>query len=143
MADHGAGTELYSGQLIGILELVWGEGWLSPGGPEEVASAIKGIEFNLEILDGGIDAGMRDCSGPTEMMNNSWLGLSFLENNTKRVGKEIFERDTIKRTFASTNFELRSDVGGDCITIFFSTLQVRTNLQKSTISSKAEIDSGA
>jgi phosphoethanolamine N-methyltransferase len=61
MADHGTGGELYSGQLIGMLELVWGEGWLSPGGPEEVAAAIEGIDFRGKtVLDigcgvGGID----------------------------------------------------------------------------------------
>jgi phosphoethanolamine N-methyltransferase len=61
MADHGAGGELYSGQLIGMLELVWGEGWLSPGGPQEVATAIQGIDFRGKtVLDigcgvGGID----------------------------------------------------------------------------------------
>jgi hypothetical protein len=54
MADHGAGGELYSGRLIGMLELVWGEGWLSPGGPEEVAAAIIGISFaGKSVLDIG------------------------------------------------------------------------------------------
>lgn len=58
MADHGAGDELYSGQLIGMLELVWGEGWLSPGGPEEVAAAIKGISFaGKSVLDIGCGVG--------------------------------------------------------------------------------------
>lgn len=58
MADHGAGGELYSGQLIGMLELVWGEGWLSPGGPDEVAAAIKGIDFRGKtVLDIGCGVG--------------------------------------------------------------------------------------
>ena len=58
MADHGASAELYSGQLIGMLELVWGEGWLSPGGPEEVAAAIKGISFaGKTVLDIGCGVG--------------------------------------------------------------------------------------
>ncbi len=61
IANHGAGAELYSGRLIGMLELVWGEGWLSPGGPAEVAAAIAGISFaGKTVLDigcgvGGID----------------------------------------------------------------------------------------
>src|SRR5262245_25232810 len=61
MADLGTGAELYSGQLIGMLELVWGEGWLSPGGPEEVAAVINGIDFRGKtVLDigsgvGGVD----------------------------------------------------------------------------------------
>jgi ubiquinone/menaquinone biosynthesis C-methylase UbiE len=58
MADHGAGGELYSGQLIGMLELVWGEGWLSPGGPEVVAATIKGISFaGKTVLDIGCGVG--------------------------------------------------------------------------------------
>ena len=40
-AEDGSG-ELYTGQLIGMLELVWGEGWLSPGGPDEVAAVDRG-----------------------------------------------------------------------------------------------------
>ena len=39
-ADHGSG-ELYTGQMIGMLEAVWGEGWLSPGGPEEVGARCR------------------------------------------------------------------------------------------------------
>ena len=58
MGDHGADGELYSGQLIGRLELVWGEGWLSPGGPEEVAAAIEGIDFRGKtVLDIGCGVG--------------------------------------------------------------------------------------
>ena len=58
MADQGAGGELYSGQLIGMLELVWGEGWLSPGGPDEVATAIKGVDFRGKtVLDIGCGVG--------------------------------------------------------------------------------------
>ncbi len=53
-----ASGELYSGQLIGMLELVWGEGWLSPGGPDEVAAVIKGIDFNGKtVLDIGCGVG--------------------------------------------------------------------------------------
>jgi len=58
MADQSAGGELYSGQLIGMLELIWGEGWLSPGGPEEVATTIKGIDFRGKtVLDIGCGVG--------------------------------------------------------------------------------------
>lgn len=57
-AEHGTGGELYSGQLIGMLEMVWGEGWLSPGGPPEVAAAIKGISFaGKTVLDIGCGVG--------------------------------------------------------------------------------------
>lgn len=58
--DHGDG-ELYDPTLIGLLELVWGEGFLSPGGPDEVARVLDGIDLaGCSVLDigcgvGGID----------------------------------------------------------------------------------------
>src|SRR5262245_33334676 len=58
MAEDGTGGELYSGQLIGMLGLVGCEGGLSPGGPEEVATAIKGIDFRgKSVLDIGCGVG--------------------------------------------------------------------------------------
>lgn len=56
-----ASGELYGGNLISMLEIVWGEGWLSPGGPEEVARLVEGEDFSEKsVLDigcgvGGID----------------------------------------------------------------------------------------
>jgi SAM-dependent methyltransferase len=61
MAEHGEAGELYTGNLISMLELVWGEGWLSPGGPDEVARVLDGLDLaGKSILDigcgvGGID----------------------------------------------------------------------------------------
>jgi ubiquinone/menaquinone biosynthesis C-methylase UbiE len=61
MADDGEEGELYTGNLISLLEVVWGEGWLSPGGPEEVARILHGLDLaGKSILDigcgvGGID----------------------------------------------------------------------------------------
>jgi hypothetical protein len=44
--------ELYHSELIGMLELIWGEGWLSPGGPDEVVRLIEGADLhNKPILD--------------------------------------------------------------------------------------------
>ena len=60
MAERNA-AELYSKALVGMLEVVWGEGWLSPGGPEEVARAVDSVDFaGKTVLDigcgvGGID----------------------------------------------------------------------------------------
>lgn len=65
----GAENELYTEELIGLLEAVWGEGWLSPGGPEEVARIIAGLEVRgKEVLDigcgvGGIDFLLLDGHG--------------------------------------------------------------------------------
>lgn len=57
MSEHKSG-ELYSGALIGMLEIVWGEGWLSPGGPEEVVRALDGIPVEgKQVLDIGCGVG--------------------------------------------------------------------------------------
>jgi phosphoethanolamine N-methyltransferase len=56
-----ASGELYGGNLISMLEIVWGEGWLSPGGPDEVARLVDRVDFTgKSVLDigcgvGGID----------------------------------------------------------------------------------------
>jgi phosphoethanolamine N-methyltransferase len=50
--------ELYPRNLIGMLEAVWGEGWLSPGGPEEVERIIAGIDVAGKlVLDVGCGVG--------------------------------------------------------------------------------------
>lgn len=59
-ADHGSG-ELYTGQMIGMLETVWGEGWLSPGGADEVGRVVAGIDFaGKSVLDIGCGVGGAD-----------------------------------------------------------------------------------
>ncbi len=51
----------YGMAMVGALELIWGEGFLSPGGPEEVAASLAGRDIRgCEVLDigcgiGGID----------------------------------------------------------------------------------------
>lgn len=48
----------YSDALIDFLEVVWGEGYLSPGGAEEVARILEGADLEgLEVLDIGCGSG--------------------------------------------------------------------------------------
>ncbi|QYK42641.1 MAG: methyltransferase domain-containing protein [Paracoccaceae bacterium] len=50
--------ELYHDRLIRFLEGLWGEGFLSPGGPEEVARILDGRRLDgLSVLDIGCGAG--------------------------------------------------------------------------------------
>lgn len=50
--------ELYPPKLIAMLERIWGEGWLSPGGPEEVAAILEGMDIRGQaVLDIGCGAG--------------------------------------------------------------------------------------
>lgn len=59
-AEHGSG-ELYTSQMIGMLETVWGEGWLSPGGADEVGRVVAGIDFaGKSVLDIGCGVGGAD-----------------------------------------------------------------------------------
>jgi phosphoethanolamine N-methyltransferase len=57
-----AAEEHYPNRLISMLEIVWGEGWLSPGGPEEVDRLLDGIDLRgKSVLDIGCGAGGVDC----------------------------------------------------------------------------------
>ena len=50
--------ELYHDQMIDMLERVWGDGWLSPGGPAEVARLLEGMDLRgKNLLDIGCGAG--------------------------------------------------------------------------------------
>ena len=56
--DDTEGVELYHSRLVGMLESLWGDGWLSPGGPEEVARLLDGFDLKgKSVLDIGCGAG--------------------------------------------------------------------------------------
>lgn len=49
---------LYDTQVIGFLEEIWGDGFLSPGGPEEVARVLNGVDVaGRHVLDIGSGSG--------------------------------------------------------------------------------------
>ena len=57
------GGELYHARMIRVLEGVWGEGFLSPGGPDEVARIVGGHDLHgLSVLDIGCGAGGIDIA---------------------------------------------------------------------------------
>lgn len=48
----------YDDSSISFLETLWGEGYLSPGGPEEIRAVLQGIDPDgLEVLDIGCGSG--------------------------------------------------------------------------------------
>ncbi|MBI2718080.1 MAG: methyltransferase domain-containing protein [Rhizobiales bacterium] len=56
--DQDTPHEFYSDDLVDILERLWGDGWLSPGGPEEVGRLIQGVDLaGKTVLDVGCGAG--------------------------------------------------------------------------------------
>jgi SAM-dependent methyltransferase len=57
------GGELYHQRLIDMLQVVWGEGFLSPGGTEEVARLVGNADLRgLAVLDIGCGAGGIDIA---------------------------------------------------------------------------------
>jgi len=57
------GAELYGAKLIRILEAIWGEGFLSPGGEAEVARLVAGMDLaGRAVLDIGCGAGGIDVA---------------------------------------------------------------------------------
>jgi len=55
--------ELYHGDLIHMLEAVWGDGFLSPGGPDEVGRVVQAIDLRGKaVLDIGCGAGGIDIA---------------------------------------------------------------------------------
>jgi hypothetical protein len=52
------GEHLYDDAMVAFLETLWGEGYLSPGGPEEVARVLRGLDLSgLAVLDIGCGSG--------------------------------------------------------------------------------------
>jgi len=54
--------EHYPEPVIGFLEMLWGRGWLSPGGPEELSRLLDNEDLrDRHVLDIGCGAGGIDC----------------------------------------------------------------------------------
>jgi ubiquinone/menaquinone biosynthesis C-methylase UbiE len=57
------GGELYHGQMVAMLQVIWGEGFLSPGGLEEVARLVADADLQgVSLLDIGCGAGGIDLA---------------------------------------------------------------------------------
>jgi SAM-dependent methyltransferase len=51
-------TQDYDDALVALLELVWGEGYMSPGGPDEIRMIVEGVELaGKDVLDLGCGTG--------------------------------------------------------------------------------------
>lgn len=51
-------TQAYDDQLVALLEALWGEGYLSPGGDEETARVLEGLDLDgKRMLDIGCGTG--------------------------------------------------------------------------------------
>ncbi|MCR9115184.1 MAG: methyltransferase domain-containing protein, partial [Rhodobacteraceae bacterium] len=53
-----ASEEHYDDQFAAFLEEIWGEGYMSPGGPEEVARVLDGLDLRgKRVMDIGCGTG--------------------------------------------------------------------------------------
>ncbi len=60
--SHEAHEDEYNESLIETLQLIWGAGFMSPGGPEAVHRILKGCDLrNKSVLDIGSGLGGIDC----------------------------------------------------------------------------------
>jgi phosphoethanolamine N-methyltransferase len=54
-------SEEYDDELVSLLQLVWGKGFLAPGGPESVLRCVAGVDLaGAEVLDIGCGIGGAD-----------------------------------------------------------------------------------
>jgi SAM-dependent methyltransferase len=97
MRETQAGA-LYGEPLIGMLEIVWGEGWLSPGGPDEVDRIVAGIDFTgKRVLDigcgiGGIDFHLAEKYGIGEI-----IGIDVEDTVIATAARRAMQRGVAER----------------------------------------------
>jgi SAM-dependent methyltransferase len=61
-------TQEYDDALVTVLEAVWGEGYLSPGGPDEILTIVEGVPLaGRSLLDIGCGTG-----GITRFLAEKW-----------------------------------------------------------------------
>ena len=54
--------EEYDTRMLTLLQIIWGEGFLSPGGPAEVEAALAGRDIRgARVLDIGCGIGASTC----------------------------------------------------------------------------------
>jgi len=64
----------YDDAMVSVLEQVWGEGYLSPGGPDEIREIVDGVELSgRTVLDigcgtGGISQFLAETYSPDELV---------------------------------------------------------------------------
>lgn len=83
----------YDSQLVAVLETVWGDGFLSPGGPEEVAMVLEGTDITAkQVLDIGCGTGGIDILLIDEYQAAHVVGIDVeepvLEQSRKRADQK-------------------------------------------------------
>jgi SAM-dependent methyltransferase len=90
--------ELYPDRLILMLEAVWGEGFLSPGGPEEVALVLKGVSLEgKSVLDIGSGAGGIDILLAEKYGASHVTGIDVEDTVIETARRKVQERGLAAR----------------------------------------------
>jgi phosphoethanolamine N-methyltransferase len=85
--------EHYPRQMIDMLQAIWGEGFLSPGGPEEVARILEGCDIaGLSVLDIGCGAGGIDAALVRDHGASYVTGLD-VEDTVLAQARSLIARD--------------------------------------------------
>lgn len=90
--------EEYDEAMVAALELLWGEGFLSPGGPAEVAEILKGTSIaGKSVLDigcgiGGIDLLLAETYGAAQV-----IGIDIEAPNIALASKRATQRHIADR----------------------------------------------
>src|SRR5215813_13643797 len=85
-------TQTYDDALVTLLELVWGEGYLSPGGPDEIRLIVEGVALDgKDVLDlgcgtGGITRFLAETYRPASI-----VGVDIDGGLIERAGKRAAE----------------------------------------------------
>jgi SAM-dependent methyltransferase len=83
----------YGDAMVEALELIWGEGFLSPGGPQEIARILAGLDLRgASVMDigcgvGGIDFLLAQTHGAGEV-----IGIDVEAPNIERAAAEAARR---------------------------------------------------
>ncbi len=80
----------YSEEFVARVELKWGEGFLSPGGPGEVSAMLKGLDISgKEVLDIGCGLGGVDIALAEQYGAGAVLGIDIDSGLIERAKQRI------------------------------------------------------
>ena len=111
-------TQEYDDALVALLELVWGEGYMSPGGPDEIRAIVDGVDLaGKAVLDlgcgtGGVTTFLAETCGPASIVGID-IDRGLIERARKRAAKAGLGGSVTFRTvmpgplpFADASFDL-------------------------------------
>lgn len=82
----------YDDALVAVLETIWGEGYLSPGGPDEIRHVVEGVALkDRDILDIGCGTGGITLFLAQTYRPRSIVGIDIADELIALAGKRAIE----------------------------------------------------